>query len=206
MNQNSKSLSRLVIGIIALISLAHSQTVIAGACSSQAMMLKELKLDDYAKIVGSLSSDLDHMIMISGEMEEESEAEYVQSSIDFRARGANFKLASLEKNEVGVDLARNYNTVSQLVRIYDEELCQQQVLIVAEKDGIVYGFDTLADIEEGDYEEILGYREGDTFIPDSGFKVSAFVLRYKMPSYESEETKVLDEMEIFFVKRQMRSS
>ena len=201
-----KFLVGITLALTACSGLLYSQVAVAGACSAQSMMLKDLKLEDYAKVVGSLTAELDHMILISGESEEQTGIGYLPGAIDFRSRGVNFKVASLDKNEVGVDLSRNYNTVAQLVRIYDEDLCEQKVLIIAERDGIIYGFDTLDDLQEGDYEEILGYREGEAFTPDSGFKVSAFVLRYRIPTNDVEETKVLDEMEVFFIKRQMRSS
>ncbi|MDB2447117.1 hypothetical protein N9W79_00675 [bacterium] len=96
------------------------------------------------------------------------------------------------------------------ILIQDKEFCLSKTYFIAEKGGIVFGFESLGELEEGFYSERIGFIEGDRFVPDENkFELSTVFIRYSVSpegdlseySLPSSWPQYYDETEIYLKRR-----
>lgn len=68
-----------------------------------------------------------------------------------------------------------------MVWIQDEETCLYRASFIAERDGIVYAFESLADLEDGTFSDVIGSIEGDVLVFDTAeFEAKLLMVRYEV--------------------------
>lgn len=133
-------------------------------------------------------------------LEVESLKAVISSSEESPAFNRIYMAASISdgKNvgQVTLSLAPFY--ILDEVKIFEKGSCEPVTQFLAAKYGIIYGFESLEDLEEGFYSERLGFIEGEEAVFDRlRFEVLSGVKNYHLK--DSDE--VFEEFEIYLIKK-----